>query len=229
MTNRIARALTLLVVLSALVGAAWAQAPSGVEDLEQGRHLAILICANCHVVAPEQIIEPILRPPAPSFESIAQRSTTNLETLRNFLITTHRDSANRKGMPNPELLDYQIGQVTAYLLSLRKTSSDGLDKPIADNLRKPSSSLGSCRAEIDRLELVLKQARSNGQPLGGATESSAALRHRQPTTESVAKAAAESENTVETALSLARKLDAEGMDAECAAMLKKVELSSGLP
>ena len=40
--------------------------------------------------------------------------------LENFITTTHRGLDNPSGMPNPSLLDYQVKQVTAYLLSLRK-------------------------------------------------------------------------------------------------------------
>ena len=124
-------------------------------------------------------------------------------------------------MPNPELLDFQMRQVEAYLLSLRKPSAAPLN-------RKPSAAqVGSCRAEITRLELVLSQARASGQGVGNAPESSAARLHRQPTPQSVEQAASEAEKTVETALALARKLESEGLDAECAAMLKKVELSFG--
>ena len=79
-----------------------------------------LHCANCHIVARDQPFEPILRPPAQSFVSIAQRSTTNTDSLRTFLTTSHRDISNPRGMPNPQLVDSQIRQVTAYLLSLRK-------------------------------------------------------------------------------------------------------------
>jgi cytochrome c1 len=66
--------------------------------------------------------ETILRPPAPSFESIAQRSSITADSVQTFLNTTHRDIGNPKGMPNPQLLDYQIKQIAAYLMSLRKQS-----------------------------------------------------------------------------------------------------------
>jgi mono/diheme cytochrome c family protein len=72
------------------------------NDVQQGHRLARLVCAACHVAAPDQQFEPILRPPAPSFESIAQRSP--------------------QGMPNPQLLDDQVKQLAAYLLSLPKHS-----------------------------------------------------------------------------------------------------------
>ena len=198
--------------------AAQAQQANRVSDeVQKGHHLAAVICSNCHVAGPDQLIEPILRPPAPSFESIAQRSTTSSATIQVFLTTTHRNIANTAGMPNPELLDFQLRQVEAYILSLRKSSTTSLD-------RKPyAPEVGSCRAEIARLELVLSQARATGQAVGNAPESSAALLHRQPTAQSVEQATSEAEKTVETALALARKLESEGLDAECAAMLKKVE------
>jgi hypothetical protein len=41
-------------------------------------------------------------------------------SLRTFLTSTHRDISHPEGMPNPQLLDFQIKQVSAYLLSLRK-------------------------------------------------------------------------------------------------------------
>jgi mono/diheme cytochrome c family protein len=206
---------------SALATAQAQQASSAADDVQKGRYLAGLICSICHVAGPDQLVEPILRPPAPSFETIAQRSTTSADSIRTFLTTTHRNISNPAGMPNPELLDFQMRQVEAYLLSLRKPSAAPLN-------RKPSAAqVGSCRAEITRLELVLSQARASGQGVGNAPESSAARLHRQPTPQSVEQAASEAEKTVETALALARKLESEGLDAECAAMLKKVELSFG--
>jgi mono/diheme cytochrome c family protein len=206
---------------SALATAQAQQASSAADDVQKGRYLAGLICSICHVAGPDQLVEPILRPPAPSFETIAQRSTTSADSIRTFLTTTHRNISNPAGMPNPELLDFQMRQVEAYLLSLRKPSAAPLS-------RKPSAAqAGSCRAEITRLELVLSQARTSGQAVGSAPESSAARLHRQPTAQSVEQAASEAEKTVETALALARKLESEGLDAECAAMLKKVELSFG--
>jgi mono/diheme cytochrome c family protein len=92
------------------------------NEVEQGHHLATLICSACHVAAPDQDFEPILRPPAPPFASIAQRSDVTADFLNTFLTTTHRDITNPKGMPNPMLLDYQIKQISAYILSLRKRS-----------------------------------------------------------------------------------------------------------
>jgi mono/diheme cytochrome c family protein len=209
---------------SVLATAQAQQASSAADDVEKGRYLAGLICSICHVVGPDQLVEPILRPPAQSFETIAQRGTTGADSIRTFLTTTHRDISNPAGMPNPELLDFQIRQVGAYLLSLRKPSASAPPS----GLRKPSAAqVGSCRTEIARLELVLSQARASGQVVGNAAESSAARLHRQPTAESVKRAASEAEKTVETVLVFARKLESGGLDAECASMLAKVELQFG--
>lgn len=210
-----------VVACATLAAAQSPQATNFSDDVENGHHLAALICSNCHVAGPDQLVDPILRPPAPSFESIARRSTTSSDTIRTFLATTHRDISNPAGMPNPELLDFQVRQVTAYLLSLRKPSA-------ASPGREPAAvQAGSCRAEITRLELLLTQARASGRGAGSALESSAARLHRQPTPQSVEQGASEAEKAVETALALARKLESEGLDAECAVMLKKIEPSFG--
>ena len=71
------------------------------NEVREGHRVAILICSNCHVVAHDQSFEPILRPPAPSFESIAQRTNITTNSVREFLATTHRNIGNPTGMPNP--------------------------------------------------------------------------------------------------------------------------------
>lgn len=111
-------ALACLVALCLAAGPAGSQNAGSQEDVRQGHDLAVKICSYCHVAALDQANEPILQPPAPSFESIAQRKT--LDLAQTFLTTTHRDISNPKGMPNPQLLDFQVKQVAAYLLSLRK-------------------------------------------------------------------------------------------------------------
>jgi mono/diheme cytochrome c family protein len=97
MTVRIVSA--CLVACGVAAGSARAQDASATDDVQQGHRLAIIICSNCHV---------------------AQRTTTNADSLGTFLANTHRDISHPEGMPNPQLLDFQIKQVSAYLLSLRK-------------------------------------------------------------------------------------------------------------
>jgi mono/diheme cytochrome c family protein len=109
-----------LVAFGVVASAAWAQEASVSDDVQQGHRLAILICSNCHVAARDQPMRPILRPPAASFEAIAQHKDISADSMRKFMKTTHRGLDNPKGMPNPQLLDDHARQVAAYLLSLRK-------------------------------------------------------------------------------------------------------------
>ena len=109
-----------LIVLFVAACPVWGEEGVNSDDVRAGHRLAILVCANCHVAAADQPSEPILQPPASSFESIAQRKSVNADWLQDFMKTTHRGLDNPKGMPNPELLDLQIKQVSDYLLSLRK-------------------------------------------------------------------------------------------------------------
>ena len=111
---------TWLVVFWMAVCSAWGQEGDTADDVSNGHHLAVMVCAICHVAAADQANLPILHPPAPSFESIAQRKDINADSLRNFLTTTHAGVDNPRGMPKPEIADFQVKQVIAYLLSLRK-------------------------------------------------------------------------------------------------------------
>jgi hypothetical protein len=56
----------------------------------------------------------------PPFESLAQRKDITAESLQKFMTITHRGLNNPNGMPNPMLMDYQVKQIVAYFLSLRK-------------------------------------------------------------------------------------------------------------
>ena len=111
---------TWLFAFWLIAGSASGQAVDTTNDVGKGRHLAIMLCTTCHVVAPDQPYAPTLNPPAPSFESIAQRSETDGDSLRKFLTTTYQGLDKPKGMPNPVLADSQIRTISAYLLSLRK-------------------------------------------------------------------------------------------------------------
>jgi mono/diheme cytochrome c family protein len=114
------RAFVLVIALCATAPAARGQESARDEDVRKGRQLAIVVCANCHVSARDQPHKPILNPPAPSFESIAQRKGVDAAWVEAFLATTHKGLDRPRGMPNPELLEDQGRQVAAYLLSLRK-------------------------------------------------------------------------------------------------------------
>ena len=114
--------LMLLAFVLFSISPTWGQAGSAqnAEDVQKGHDLAITDCAICHVAAPDQPHPPIMRPPAPSFASIVQQKTFDENSLTHFLKTTHWGLDNPKGMPNPDLMDYQIKEIVAYFLSLYK-------------------------------------------------------------------------------------------------------------
>ena len=114
------KALFVLLTFFVTAEPAWVQEKTDSNEVSAGHRLAILICANCHVAAQDQPNDPILRPPAESFVSIAQRKSVNADWLQSYLKTTHRGLDSPKGMPNPNLSDSQVRQVAAYILGLRK-------------------------------------------------------------------------------------------------------------
>ncbi len=110
--------LAWLIFFAVIANPAWAE--DAVDEVQAGRRVAFLVCNPCHVVAPDQRYPPTLTPPAPSFESIAQRPNVSIESIQRFLTTTHRDASNVRAMPNPELIDSYIRQVATYILSLKR-------------------------------------------------------------------------------------------------------------
>jgi mono/diheme cytochrome c family protein len=129
-----------LIALCVVAGPAWSQESSNTDDVQRGHKLAVDVCAMCHVAAPDQLSAPVLRPPAPSFQSIAQRPTTNPDSIRRFLTTTHMGLDNPNGMPNPSLLDFQIRQVTAYLLTQRTASAPEQPSSSRSQMEPPNNS-----------------------------------------------------------------------------------------
>jgi cytochrome c1 len=114
------RFITWLVVFWMAVSATWGREANTADYVRTGHFLAITLCSSCHVAGADQPHEPIMQPPAPSFESIAQRKDVNAASLQLFMNTTHRGLDNPKGMPNPSLPDYEVKVVVSYILSLRK-------------------------------------------------------------------------------------------------------------
>ena len=101
-------------------GSAHCQAVGTGDETSKGRHLAIMLCTTCHVVAHDQPYAPTLKPPAQSFQSIAQRRGVDMAYLRKFLTSTRQGLDNPNGMPDPHLADFQIKEIGAYILSLEK-------------------------------------------------------------------------------------------------------------
>jgi mono/diheme cytochrome c family protein len=109
----------LWLVLFATGFAASAQDRRAADDVARGRSLALMICANCHVVASDQPSKPILRQRTPTFAALARRDKLDPDWLQTFLATTHRGSDNPTGMPNPGLDENSAKQIIAYLMNLR--------------------------------------------------------------------------------------------------------------
>jgi mono/diheme cytochrome c family protein len=104
-----------------LSGTAVEAAGSGDRDLvARGDKLAQLVCSVCHVVARDDKHVPLLPEPGPSFVDVAARPATTEASLRAYLATRHPDMGPAGQMPNPRLVDYEIDELVAYILSLRK-------------------------------------------------------------------------------------------------------------
>lgn len=113
----------LIVLTTALVP--WAAqaadvATSSIPQVRRGEQIAQERCSACHVVAEKQEYPVLLKEPAPSFQSIANRPETTEKSLRAFLATTHWDLKTAPiTMPNPELSKTDTATVIRYILSLK--------------------------------------------------------------------------------------------------------------
>ncbi|MGA3398832.1 MAG: c-type cytochrome [Acetobacteraceae bacterium] len=87
--------------------------PTAASETVVGHDLAILICAACHVVAPDQHTAPTLKQPAPDFHAIANRPATTDSTLHDFMLKPHGN------MPDMTLAEYQVTALVDYMMSLR--------------------------------------------------------------------------------------------------------------
>ena len=108
----------LLAVLGVVIAASRAAAQQP-DDGAAGRDLAMQVCSFCHVVTTSQQFPPLLRPPAPTFRSIANRPNTTAASVATFLHSPHKDIPMPTDMPNLQLNDEQIGKLVRYILSLR--------------------------------------------------------------------------------------------------------------
>lgn len=117
MEHRRRLCLHLAVASAILFPASMSQAQ---PDPLAGRSLTLSTCAYCHVVAADQGFAPPLQPQGPAFSAVAADTKFTSKTLRNFLMTTHRDIARGKAMPNPLLTNAQIDNIVVYILGQRQ-------------------------------------------------------------------------------------------------------------
>lgn len=95
----------LLMSTAGMAGSALAQGYA-----LDGKAVAERWCASCHVVSPEQTTA---MADAPSFNSIAQRSESDIEALEGFLADPHPP------MPQMSLTRSEIRDLLGYIRSLR--------------------------------------------------------------------------------------------------------------
>ncbi|CAN7374951.1 c-type cytochrome [Pararhizobium sp. LjRoot235] len=101
------RVTIVLVIAGTLVTVPTVQA----QDIQQGRQLALDVCAACHAVLAGQAQSP--RAEAPSFEVIAATPGMTAAALNAWL--TAQDHPT---MPNIVLSQANVQDVSAYILSL---------------------------------------------------------------------------------------------------------------
>ena len=98
-----------------LFGAVWAASgQASAQDLTgdpaAGASLAREVCAKCHLVAEDQVIDPAI---GPSLLEVAEHPATTELSLRAFLQTPHPT------MPNLILSPEETDDIIAYLLALK--------------------------------------------------------------------------------------------------------------
>lgn len=109
----------LAVGLTSAATAAYAQL-----DVRSAREIAVTVCAACHRISAASAVPPVVDPPAPSFQAIADRPTTTRDSLRRFLAHTKWDQHNRSmTMPLMLLAPEEEVSLADYILGQRTTPS----------------------------------------------------------------------------------------------------------
>jgi mono/diheme cytochrome c family protein len=111
----------LATLCAACVSAASAQAASDERAIRAGRNVALTTCIACHVVSRDQAIKPVLGPGIPSFEEIANRPESTVDSLREAMKVArwHDPGLAATLLPMSRISDAEKTQVASYILSLR--------------------------------------------------------------------------------------------------------------
>jgi mono/diheme cytochrome c family protein len=94
-----------------------------VDQVTEGRALALSTCGTCHIVADAAKERSTPRPVAPAFPDIVRRPSFSADGLRLLLTSNHRRLGPDQAMPNPRLSEQQIEAIVAYLETLRSDLS----------------------------------------------------------------------------------------------------------
>jgi len=95
------------------------QAPGATKskkpDPENGRIIARALCTNCHLIGEQP--NSAVNADVPSFPAIANRPDQSAEHISNWLLEPHAP------MPNVHLTRKELGDLAAYIMSLRQPKS----------------------------------------------------------------------------------------------------------
>jgi mono/diheme cytochrome c family protein len=116
----------LIVLLAVALGASPSRAEGGNEAdasaIRAGRNIAMTTCVSCHVVSPDQAVKPVLGPGIPSFQEVANRPDTTVDSLRAAMKVArwHDPAMAATLLPMSRISDTERAQVARYILSLRE-------------------------------------------------------------------------------------------------------------
>jgi mono/diheme cytochrome c family protein len=116
----------LIVLFVAALNAGPSRAESinqpDVSVIRAGRNIAMTTCVACHVVSPDQTVKPVLGPGIPSFQEIANRPDTTVDSLRAAMKVArwHDPGMAATLLPMSRISDGERAQVARYILSLRE-------------------------------------------------------------------------------------------------------------
>jgi mono/diheme cytochrome c family protein len=117
------KGLLLIAILAAPLGAAASESASQSDDsaIRAGHNIAMTTCIACHVASPNQSIEPVLGPGIPSFQEVANRPDTTVDSLRAAMKVArwHDPGMAATLLPMSRISDAERTQVARYILSLR--------------------------------------------------------------------------------------------------------------
>ena len=109
------------LICAAGASSAVAQSPADEAAIRAGRNLAVTSCVACHVVSPNQALKPVLGPGIPSFEEIANRPDSTVDSLTAAMKVArwHDPGMTPTLRQMSRISDRERAQVAQYILSLR--------------------------------------------------------------------------------------------------------------
>jgi mono/diheme cytochrome c family protein len=113
-----------LLILASAVGTGLAATtlnrPPDDSEIRAGYEIAVTTCVACHVVSPDQSIQPVEGRTSSSFQEIANRPNVTLDSLvRSTKGCSGATTLDPHCAPFDHISDQEWREVAAYILSLR--------------------------------------------------------------------------------------------------------------